>query len=177
MILLLIVLSVLPDPAGVTVAIENSPRGLLITDGRGRGLFLCKPDGDMEIISVEPGAGRNVISSENGLLFKECPFEQYQRVIRREWSGECEVIYSGEYFSGPFRFDGDSYLVAEPGRALRIDRNGTVLESWAIEGYPASAAVSGFNLFYTGESGGLLALDLVSGENLHLETAECIIFG
>ncbi len=165
MLLLLTVLALTgpPDPAETVIALEDTPAGLMFTDGRRRGLYL-ETDGGTVTLSALPGAGGNVVVTDGGVLFKECPSRANQRVVHMTPDGEGTVPYRGEYFSGPFQCSENSFLVAKPGRVLEVTMGGRIAGEWPVNGYPASATVADGSLFYTGESGGLEFLDLSTGD-------------
>ena len=164
LILALIAASVLPDPASVTVALEDTPHGLLFTDGRRCGLYITEPDGSCRTISELPGAGGNVVVAEDGVFFKECPAGGEQRVVFTEWDGSREVLYSNDHFSGPFPCD-DSFMVAVDGRATAFDGAGRTVGEWTVSGYPAAVLLVDDNLFYTLETGGLSFTGLFPDRN------------
>lgn len=162
-VIIAVALAVLPDPAAVFIAIQDTPDGLFFTDGRSTGLHLASSEGELETLSLQPGAGRNVIFTDEGILFKECPAGELQRVICVTDGGKRTVIFSGEYFSGPFRCTPSTFLIAERDRIFEYDYQGEELTSWSIRGFPAWVTCSKGSLFYTGEGGGLEMVDILSG--------------
>lgn len=161
--LILLAMAGPPDLAEAVIALEETPAGLLFTDGRHRGLYLETEEGTATL-SALPGAGGNVVVTGGGVLFKECPPRDHQRVAFVPPDGESMVLYRDEYFSGPFRCSNNSFLVAEPGRVLEVTMEGRIVREWPVNGYPASAAVSDGSLFYTGEFGGLEFLNISTGD-------------
>ncbi|MBN2585860.1 MAG: C39 family peptidase [Candidatus Fermentibacteraceae bacterium] len=158
-LVLALLLTGLPDPASVMVAVEDTPEGLLYTDGRHTGLYLQRSYGEPVVLSNEPGAGGNVLVTDGGILFKECPHNGAQRVVRTTWGGEAAVLHSGVRFSGPFRGGEDTFLFAERGRVVEMSLQGRISHEWPITGCPASAVLSGCTPLYTLESGGLSGMD------------------
>lgn len=162
LILTLLAMTGPPGPAEAVIALEETPAGLLFTDGRHRGLYR-ETDGGTVTLSALPGAGGNVVVTGGGVLFKECPPSEYQRVVYTVPDGEATVLYRGEYFSGPFQCSDNSFLVAETGRVLEVTLGGRVAGEWPVNGYPASSAAADGSLFYTGEFGGLEFLNMSTG--------------
>ncbi|MBD3278138.1 MAG: T9SS type A sorting domain-containing protein [Candidatus Aegiribacteria sp.] len=153
-LLTVLVLGSLVDPSGVIVPVRDTPRGLLCTDGRGTGLYLCAENCEPVTISSAPGAGRNVLVDDGSILFKECSSGEPQRIVLCDLQGNRQEIYSGDYFGGPFSCEG-GFLVTAENSVLRCDLEGKVEDEWSITGYPACAALTEEALLYTGESGGL----------------------
>ncbi len=151
------------DPAEVVIPVRDTPYGLLCTDGRHAGLYALNPESGLQVLSRKPGAGRNIVSGEAGILFKECPAGEPQRVVLVSKDGRT-VIFEGDYFSGPFDCTANTFLIAENNRIRKFDYTGEEIAGWTIAGFPAWAACSAEQLFYTGESGGLGIVDLRSGE-------------
>jgi len=159
----LLLLSGLPDPASVIVSVQNTRSGLFCTDGRHTGLYLADNEEELEVISLQPGAGRNAVFADGGILFKECPEGELQRTVFMTSECELTVLFEGDFFSGPFECAPGSFLIAEPGRLTEYNLQGEEIQSWSINGFPAWAARSGGSLFYTGETGGIEMLDIQSG--------------
>ncbi|OPL19790.1 MAG: hypothetical protein AVO35_02100 [Candidatus Aegiribacteria sp. MLS_C] len=150
---------VLPDPAGTMVPITDTGEGLLFTDGRRCGLYILHEDGGADVISEEPGAGGNVVFTGEGILFKECPAEDEQRVVFISRSGERTMLFENAFFSGPFPAGGSSFLIALEDRAVEIDMYGDPLRQWAIDGFPASMVLAEERPVQTLEEGGISILD------------------
>ncbi len=163
-IIFVFMLAGFPDPAAFTITIADSPEGLLCTDGRHTGLYLDGNRAEVEVLSLQPGAGRNVVIAGESILFKECAAGEFQRVISITETGERTVLFERDYFSGPFEYTDSRFLIAERGRIIEYNFNGEEMSSWIINGFPAWVASSGGTLFYTGESGGLEMVDILSGE-------------
>ena len=153
-LLTIIVAGSLIDPSGAIVPVLDTSRGILCTDGRDSGLYICAENGEPETISSAPGAGRNVVVSDGNILFKECPSEGPQRIILYDLQGNRREVYSGDYFGGPFPCQG-GFLVTSENSVLRCDQEGSITEEWTVSGYPACAVLTEDGLLYTGESGGL----------------------
>ncbi len=153
-----------PDPSVVTISIQDTPDGLLCTDGRHAGLYLADSEGELEILSLQPGAGHNVVVIDEGFLFKECPSGRLQRVINITDEGDRLVLFEGDYFSGPFVCTRNTFLIAETDRISEYSYHGEELRSWPARGFPAWLACSGESVFYTGETGGLYMIDILSSE-------------
>lgn len=149
----------LPEPAGTLVPLADTGNGLLFTDGRRCGLYMLGDGGGTDVVSREPGAGGNVLLTEEGLLFKECPADGEQRVVFSSWSGERSLLYENDFFSGPFHVAGASFIIAMEDRAVEIGMDGNPLQEWDIEGYPASLALAGDRPVHTLEDGGLSILE------------------
>lgn len=160
--LILLAMTAPPDLSQTVIALEDTPAGLLFTDGRHRGLYLETDEGTLTL-STLPGAGGNAVVIGGGVLFKECPSREHQRVVFTAQDGEATVLYRGEYFSGPFLSSDNSFLLAEPGRVMEVTMGGRAAGEWPVNGYPASATVSEGSLFYTGEFGGLEFLNMSTG--------------
>jgi hypothetical protein len=153
-----------PDPSAVTIPLEDTTDGLLCSDGRHAGLYIA--DGkEFEELSLQPGAGRNVLRTSEGILFKECPPGEPQRVVSIADEGERLVLFEGDYFSGPFESGRSTFLIAQRERITEYSLGGEVLRSWPARGFSASLACSEESIFYTEETGGLGKLDILSGEN------------
>jgi hypothetical protein len=175
-IIIIIALAVLPDPAIATVAIADSPDGLLCTDGRSTGLFLTDGEEELETLSLEPGAGRNVVVADDGILFKECPAGELQRIVSIPKKGERTVLIEKDYFSGPFRCTSNTFLIAERNTIIEYNLQAEELRSWSIRGFPAWVSCSGGSLFYTGESGGLEMIDILSEKIFNVPSCREITF-
>ncbi|MCK4806145.1 MAG: C39 family peptidase [Candidatus Aegiribacteria sp.] len=163
-LIIILTLAGLPDPSSFTIALQDTPDGLLCTDGRHAGLYIADSEGELEILSLQPGAGHNVIFSDEGFLFKECPSGRPQRVINITDEGDRLVLFEGDYFSGPFVCTRSTFLIAERGRITEYGIHGEELRSWPAGSFPAWVACTGGSIFYTGETGGLGMLDILSGE-------------
>jgi len=163
-VIILILLTGLPDPSAAVIAVNETPKGLLYTDGCHAGLYLYGNDGQLGEYSLQPGAGLNVLITEEGILFKECPAGDNQRVISIAGEGTRTVLYEGDYFSGPFENEQGSFLITERNRIVEYSNSGDELAAWRINGFPAWSARSGGHIYYTGESGGLQTVDIVTGQ-------------
>ena len=119
----------LPDPAGYRIPVVDTGRGLLFTDGGNQGLYLLEDRTVTVEISGAPGAGGNVVLAADGVLIKECPFDGDQTAVLIEWSGRRTVLFRADHFSGPFRYGEDSFLVAERDLVSEIGSDETL---WAI---------------------------------------------
>lgn len=170
MIVLLILVSLinLLNPASTEIALKDLPEGLLLTDGRHRGLFLQNRLDEIEVISDEPGAGRNVILIEENVLFKECPSGMPQRVIIVAPDQTEITLFESDCFSGPFSTDSSTFMIAHDGFMIEFDLRGREIESWYIGEFPAWAAVSDDRICFTGENGGLRMLAMETGKVLRL---------
>jgi hypothetical protein len=58
----------------------------------------------------------------------------------------------------------NTFLIAEKDRIAEYDFQGEELRGWTARGFSASLACSGEYIFYTGETGGLDMIDVLSGE-------------
>lgn len=171
-IIITIALAAFPDPATATLVIADYSDGLLCTDGRHAGLYLACGREELKTLSLQPGAGRNVVIADEGILFKECPSGEFQRIISITEKGERTVLFDKYYFSGPFPCTSNTFLIAERGSITEYNLQEEELRSWSVRGFPAWAAFSRGSLFYTGETGGLEMIDILSG-NL-AEVSGCV---
>lgn len=151
------------DPSDAVLAVSDSPSGLLVTDGRHAGLWLCRPDGSPEMLSACAGAGRNVTVTDSGILFKECE-GAVQRAVLLTAEGERVVLHESQAFSGPFPGAEGRVLLAEEGHIIEVCPGGGERRRWHIGEDPAWAALSGETVWYTGEAGGIRVLDIVTGD-------------
>ena len=158
------VLAGLLDPSAVTIAIGDSHDGLLCTDGRHAGLYILDNEWELEALSLQPGAGRNVVQTGEGILFKECPSGSPQRVVSITNEGDRLVLFEGDYFSGPFECGRNTFLITERETITEYGLHGGELRSWHVRGFPAWLAFSEESVFYTGETGGIGRLDVLSGD-------------
>ena len=163
-LIIALALAGLQDPSSVTIALQDTPDGLLCTDGRHAGLYIADSEEELEILSFQPGAGHNVVLTNEGILFKECPSERLQRIIGITDEGDRLLLFEGDYFSGPFECMQNTFLIAERDRIAEYDFQGEELRGWTARGFSASLACSGECIFYTGETGGLDMIDVLSGE-------------
>ncbi len=163
-LIIALALAGLPDPSSVTIPLEDTTDGLLYTDGRHAGLCIEDGEGRLEVLSLQPGAGRNALRTSQGILFKECPPGEPQRVVSVTDEGERLVLFEGDYFSGPFECSGSTFLIAQRETITEYSFHGGELRSWPARGFPAWLACPGESVFYTGETGGLGRLDILSGE-------------
>ena len=161
----------LPDPSAVTIPLQDTPVGLLCTDGRHAGLYIADRAGEIEILSLLPGAGHNIVLTDEVVLLKECPLGRPQRVISITDTGDRNLLFEGDYFSGPFACTQSTFLIAQTDRITEYSFHGEELRSWPAKGFSAWLACSGGSVFYTGETGGLGMLDILSGE--HTEISGC----
>ncbi|MCK4672111.1 MAG: hypothetical protein KAT47_06150, partial [Candidatus Aegiribacteria sp.] len=168
MLVLLILVSLIEplNPASAEIALKDIPEGLLLTDGRHRGLYLLNHCDNIEILSDEPGAGRNVILIEGNVLFKECPSGMPQRVIIIVPDQTVSTLFESEYFSGPFSTASSTFMIAHDGLLTEYDLRGRKIESWYIGEFPAWAATADDRICFTGETGGLRMLAMETGEVL-----------
>lgn len=87
------------DPAEMTVVQDAGGGMILLTTGTGRGLAAW--DGSsLEVLSTEPGAGRNAFLLGDSILFKECA-EGSQRIVAIS-DGRREVLVERSIACGPF---------------------------------------------------------------------------
>ncbi len=142
-LIIALALAGLQDPSAVTMAIHETPDGLLCTDGRHAGLYIADSDGELDVLSDQPGAGRNVVRTCEGILFKECPPGRPQRVVSITDAGERLVLFEGDYFSGPFECGSGTFLIAETDRITEYSFNGEALRSWPARGFSAWLASLG----------------------------------
>ena len=91
-LIITLALAGLHDPSAVTIAIQDTPDGLLCTDGRHTGLYSIDGEGKLETLSDQPGAGRNVLVTDECLLFKECPPGEPQRIVSITDGGDRQVF-------------------------------------------------------------------------------------
>ncbi len=105
------------------------------------------------VLSEEPGSGRNLLSLGDDLLWKECPPGEPQRIVNLAG----DVLYSGEYFSGPFQSaPGDGFMVSVPGELLFMDSRGNLLETLGTGEYSGSAAVFQGSVWFVSSGDGCL---------------------
>ncbi len=170
MLILLILVSFIEplNPASTEIALKDLSEGLLLTDGRHRGLFLQSRYNEIEVISDEPGAGRNVILIDGNVLFKECPSGMPQRVIVIAPGQTEAALFESECFSGPFNTASTTFMIAQDGFLTEYDLRGREIESWYIGEFPAWAAAADDRICFTGETGGLRILAIESGEIMSL---------
>ncbi|MCD4847819.1 MAG: C39 family peptidase [Candidatus Aegiribacteria sp.] len=170
MLVLLILASLIAplNPALTEIALKDTPEGLLLTDGRHRGLFLQNRYDEIEVISDEPGAGRNVILIEGYVLFKECPSGIPQRVIAITPDRAERTLYESECFSGPFIKASSTFMIAHDGFLIEYDLRGREIIRWYIGEFPAWAAAANDRICFTGETGGLRILTMETGEILSI---------
>ncbi len=135
------------------------------------GFYIACGEEQLEMLSIQPGAGYNVVLIGEGFLFKECPSGSLQRIICITDEGDRRVLFEGDYFSGPFGCAQNTFLIAERDGITEYGIHGEVLHSWPSRGFSASLACSGGSIFYTGETGGLGMLDILSEE--HSEVSGC----
>ncbi|MCK4505886.1 MAG: C39 family peptidase [Candidatus Aegiribacteria sp.] len=171
MLVLLILVSFIDplNPALTEIALKDFSEGLLLTDGRHRGLYLLNHHYEIEAISDEPGAGRNVILIGGNILFKECPSEMPQRVVVVAPDLTERTLFESEYFSGPFSTASSTFMIAHDGFLIEYDLRGKEIISWHICEFPAWAAASDDRICFTGETGGLRILAIETGEILSIQ--------
>ena len=149
----MLLISLMLTLGGIPVSVHSGQ--VLYTDLSGNSLYTSD-----RVFSMEPGSGRNVVSS--GYLFwKECPSGADQQVIR----DDGRTVFSREFFSGPFPAPAnDGFIVSVPGEILVMNDEGTVLESFYTGEYPGSmASGDGFIWFVSSEYGCLRKLDTATG--------------
>ncbi len=149
----MLLISLMLALGGIPVSVHSGQ--VLYTDLSGNSLYASD-----RVYSMEPGCGRNVVSS--GYLFwKECASGADQQVIR----DDGRRVFSREYFSGPFPSPADEgFIVSVPDEILVMNDEGTILESFYTGEYPGSlASGGGFIWFVSSEYGCLSKLDTATG--------------
>ena len=159
-----LLLAVQPAPRAVTIPLKDDTHAKLYNTRRHAGLYVTDAEGEFETLSLQPGAGRNALRTCEGVLFKECPPGEPQRVISITDEGERCVLFEGDYFSGPFECSGSTFLIAQRETITEYSFHGSELRSWPVQGFPGWLACPGESVFYTGETGGIGRLDVISGE-------------
>jgi hypothetical protein len=153
----------LPDPAACTVVVAECPTGLLLTDGRDCGLYLLNDDGSLTVLSLEPGAGRNVVVTGETVFFKECPADEEQRVSLWSAGEGTQALCSPGDFCGPFESPGGGFLTIESHELVLRSLVGVRQNSWNIGEGASWAAASGGSVWLSYADGGLRELCMESG--------------
>ncbi|PIE52852.1 hypothetical protein CSA37_04210 [Candidatus Fermentibacteria bacterium] len=122
---------------------------------------------DREVLSTEPGAGLNPLSTDNALYWKECPEEGNQQIV----ADYGEVVYSRRFFSGPFPAPPEAeIMVSIPEEILLLDGNGSIIRSLNTGEYPGSLTFGeGFIWFVSSEKGMLIRLDPETGASEQID--------
>lgn len=156
------------DPAGMTVVQDAGGGMILLTTGTGRGLAMW--DGSsLEVLSTEPGAGRNAFLLRDAILFKECA-EGSQRIVVFS-DGRREVLIERDILCGPFPSPGGFlYSDAEGLHVIGPDFGETALLPDAAL-CPSACLDDAGSLWFVDPEGGLLAARAGCSPEIVLEGA------
>lgn len=159
------------DPAGMTVVAAAGDGLMLLSTGTGRGLAVW--DGEsLEILSIEPGAGRNALLLGDGILFKECT-GGLQRIVLSE-GGLREVLVESDILCGPFPApDGFLYSDTEGLHRVGTDLEETRLVPEAALS-PSACIADGGAVWFVDPGGGLSILTPGSGPETVLDGVACV---
>ncbi|MFO7950100.1 MAG: C39 family peptidase [Candidatus Fermentibacteraceae bacterium] len=132
------------------MAVAETSRGLLLTNGSGSGLWLHDGEGTV-CISPGRGSGAYAVERDGVVLFRECLEDCHRLVSATPGDGLTELLRA-ETVYGPFPAP-EGLLVCLPRRILLIDATGAVLREWETEPFPSTACLLEGRLLYTTDDG------------------------